>query len=65
MQGMQNHVLELLFDPESEEEVEGTEYLVKPCQSVKTGVYKDTTHMTLLILKETLICYSREICYVK
>jgi hypothetical protein len=45
------HVLELVSDSESEEEVEGTKYVVKPCHSVKTGVYKNTTPMAVLILE--------------
>lgn len=42
-----DHVLEPLFDPKSEQEVEGFEYIVKPCRSIEMRVYKDTKHMTV------------------
>jgi len=42
-----DNVLEPLFDPESVQEFEGAEYIVKTCQSIETRVYKDTKHMTV------------------
>jgi hypothetical protein len=39
--------LEPIFDPESEQEFEGAEYIVKSCQSREMRVYKDTKHMTV------------------
>jgi hypothetical protein len=39
--------LEPLFDPDSEQEIEGAEYIVKPCQSTEMRVYKDRKHTTV------------------
>jgi hypothetical protein len=39
--------LEPLFDPESKQEVEGAEFIVKAGLSIEMKVHKDTTQMTV------------------
>jgi hypothetical protein len=59
-------VSEIIFNPESGEEVEGTEYVVTPHYGVQTGltdqkdkVYKSTSYAEVLILLR-IIFYGRE-----
>ena len=36
-----DHILELIFDPQSRKEFEGTKHTVTTCQNVEIGVYKN------------------------
>jgi len=45
-----DHILEHISDPQSREEAEGNKHIVTPCETVGTGVYKNTTQTKILIL---------------